>query len=96
MKTFVLNLSGYEAPGLSFRELRALFHQGAIERLTPCRSHREANWSTLDDLFPMLKYEARRGGVSLARSSGPIRRSATKLTAMPSLSELVRFLGGPV
>lgn len=93
--TFVLNLSGYEAPRLTAGELRALFHQGIIDRSTPCRGSRSSMWSTLDDIFPMLKYEPRRG-VRLSRSAGPIRRCAENLKATATFSELLRLLGTPV
>lgn len=96
MKTFVLNLSGYEPPELSAHELRALFHQGAIERNTPCRHRRSPIWSTVDEIFPMLKSEGRRGGVTLARTAGPIRRSPAKLMAAISFTDLVRYLGRSV
>ncbi|HMJ07310.1 MAG TPA: hypothetical protein VK474_13710 [Chthoniobacterales bacterium] len=95
MKSYVLNLGGYEPPEMSARELRTLFHQGAVERTTVCRHRRSLVWSTVDDIFPMLKYEPRRFCVSLARSPGPIRRSAAKLTAAASFGDLVRFLGRP-
>lgn len=96
MKAFVLNLGGYQPPEMSARELRTLFHQGVIERSTQCRHRKTQVWSTVDDLFPMLKYEPRCFGVVLSRrSAGPIRRSAAKLLAAPTVNDMLRFLGGP-
>lgn len=96
MKTFVLNPSGFELPGLSARELGTLFHQGMVERATPCRPSGDSVWSTVDDIFPMLKYQPRQCGLQLTRSAGrPIRRAAAKLLAAASFDDLVRFLGRP-
>lgn len=96
MKPFVLNLGGYTPPRVSARQLRTLFHQGVIERNTRCRHRKATVWSTIDEIFPMLKYEERRFGVVLSRKqTGPIRRSAAKLLTVPSLSELLHFLGRP-
>ncbi|MFN2508497.1 MAG: hypothetical protein ABR589_06960 [Chthoniobacterales bacterium] len=93
MKSFVLNLGGYETPRMSATEVSVLFHRGAIERTTPCRRRRASIWSTVDDIFPMLKYEVRQAGVCLAQSAGPMRRSAERLNATATFSDLLHFLG---
>jgi hypothetical protein len=93
MRKYVLNLSGYICAAIGARELYGLYHQGAIERNTPCRRQGAAAWSTVDDMFPMLKYEPRQGTTYIRPASGPMRRSAAKLLAAPSPDEMVRLMG---
>lgn len=87
MRKFVLNLSGYESDPMALRQLRRLYQEGAISRQTPCRERRGNRWSTLDDMFPMLKHEPR-SKLCIAGWTGPMRRTATNLTVMPAPGDL--------
>ena len=91
MKKFVLNLSGYESTAMTLRDVRNLYHEGAIGRHTPCRDRRDNRWSTVDNLFPMLKYEPR-SKLCIAGSTGPVRRVATKLLVIPPSGEAARLV----
>ena len=91
MKKFVLNLSGYESEPMTLREISKLYHEGGINRNTPCRMRTESAWSTVDDLFPMLKYEPR-SKLCVAGWSGPMRRAATQLLVMPATGEAARLV----
>jgi hypothetical protein len=79
MKNYVLNMSGHECAGISAHEISELFHQGAIERDTPCRRERSSIWKTVDEILPILSLEPRRAIFQLSHGSGPIRRAAPKL-----------------
>lgn len=83
MKKFVLNLSGYESELMALREIRKLYQEGAISRHTPCRGRRDERWSTVDDMFPMLKHEPR-SKLCIAGWNGPMRLAASQLLVMPA------------
>ena len=87
MKKFVLNLSGYESQPMAVREVRKLYQEGAISRHTPCRHRRDGRWSTVDDMFPMLKHEPR-SKLCIASWTGPMRLTATNLMVIPAAGEL--------
>ena len=91
MKKFMLNLSGYESEPMALRDIRKLYQEGSISRHTPCRERGRDAWSTVDDMFPMLKYEPR-SKLCIAGWSGPMRRVATKLLVMPSDGERARLV----
>jgi hypothetical protein len=91
MKKFVLNLSGYESQAMALRGIRKLYHEGSISRHTPCRARGAEGWSTVDDMFPMLKYEPR-SKLCIAGWTGPMRRAATKLLVMPANGERARLV----
>ena len=91
MKKFVLNLSGYESEPMPLRDIRKLYHEGAVSRHTPCRERGERTWSTVDDMFPMLKYEPR-SKLCIAGWSGPMRRVATQLLVIPPNGEAARVM----
>lgn len=83
MKKFVLNLGGYESQAMPMRQLRKLYQEGGISRHTPCRERRGNRWSTVDDMFPMLKHEPR-SKLCVAGWTGPMRRTATNLIVIPA------------
>jgi hypothetical protein len=91
MKKFVLNLSGYESEPMTLREISKLYHEGGVGRHTPCRARNEEAWSTVDDMFPMLKYEPR-SKLCIAGWSGPMRRAATQLLVVPPSGESARLV----
>ena len=91
MKKFVLNLSGYESEPMALRDIRKLFQEGGVSRHTPCRARGGEAWSTVDDLFPMLKYEPR-SKLCIAGWTGPMRLAATKLRVIPSTGEAARLV----
>ena len=91
MKKFVLNLSGYESEPMPLRDIRKLYEEGAISRHTPCRGRDDRAWSTVDDLFPMLKYEPR-SKLCIAGWSGPMRRVVTNLLVIPPTGERARLM----
>ena len=91
MKKFVLNLSGFESQPMLFRELRRLYNEGAISRHTPCRARGSSGWSTVDDMFPMLKHEPR-SKLCIAGWTGPMRLSAKNLLVIPSSGGMPRLV----
>ena len=91
MKKFVLNLGGYGSEPMALRDLRKLYQEGAISRHTPCRGRGAARWSTVDDMFPMLKHEPR-SKLCIAGWRGPMRRAVTKLLVVPSAGEAARLV----
>ena len=83
MKKFVLNLSGYESEPMALREVRRLYQEGSISRHTPCRNRRDERWSTVNDMFPMLKHEPR-SKLCIAGWTGPMRLTVTNLLVIPA------------
>ena len=83
MKKFVLNRSGYESEPMALRDIRKLYQEGAISRHTPCRERRDERWSTVDDMFPMLKQEPR-SKLCIAGWTGPMRLTVTNLMVIPA------------
>jgi len=43
---------------LNYREISQLYRGGQIGGRLPCKPRGEAKWRTLDEVFPLLKYEA--------------------------------------
>lgn len=46
---------------LNSREIDRLFRAGVLGGRQPCKPKGEARWRTIDELFPLLKYEADAG-----------------------------------
>ena len=54
---YELHVDGYHTP-LSATQIAELFHASRLRRHDPCRPVGQNNWQTIDELFPLLKYEA--------------------------------------
>jgi hypothetical protein len=52
-----IRVTGLPSP-LNRREISQLFRFGEIGQRTRCKPVGEAKWQTIDELFPLLKYEA--------------------------------------
>ena len=85
MKLYDLLVEGYHTP-LTASQIAKLFHAGQIQRNDPCKEVATERWRTIDELFPLLKYNSRassestRRGVSTDPSTDyakPAGRSAT-------------------
>ena len=50
---------GFPTP-LSAKEIAQLFNAGRVGRQTPCKPQRANHWRTLDEIFPLLKYDTSR------------------------------------
>jgi hypothetical protein len=50
---------GLHSP-LNSREISVLFRVGVLDEPAPCKPVGEAKWRTIDELFPLLKYESGR------------------------------------
>jgi hypothetical protein len=48
---------GFHTP-LSATQIADLFHSGRLDRSTPCRRAEKKEWRTVDELFPLLKYQS--------------------------------------
>lgn len=48
---------GYHSP-LTSEEISDLFVAGRVHRATPCKVSGQPRWRTIDELFPLLKYNA--------------------------------------
>ena len=47
---------GFHTP-LTEAQIGELFHAGRVGRNTPCKAVSQKDWRTIDELFPLLKYE---------------------------------------
>lgn len=67
MKLYDLLVDGYHSPR-SAEDIANLFRAGRLRKNDPCRATGTAHWKTVDELFPLLKYDSSRS-LSLAPSS---------------------------
>jgi hypothetical protein len=56
MHLFDILQDGYHTP-LTAAQIADLFHAGRLDRHTPCKPVAKKEWRTLDELFPLLKYD---------------------------------------
>ncbi len=66
VKYYDLDVDGYHAP-LNDGQIADLFAAGRLRKADPCRELGARAWRTLDEVFPLLKYDAR-GSVRSARA----------------------------
>jgi hypothetical protein len=55
---YELQVEGYHTP-LSPDQIAELYRAGRLRRADPCREINSCNWRTLDEIFPLLKYDSR-------------------------------------
>jgi hypothetical protein len=76
---------GYHTP-LTRTQIADLFHAGRLARDYPCKEVEKKEWRTIDELFPLLKYDAALPFVdkSAARpnSQAPYRALAVAISAL--------------
>jgi hypothetical protein len=60
---YELQVEGYHTP-LSPDQIAELYRAGRLRRADPCREVTSRDWRTLDEIFPLLKYDSR-GSVAL-------------------------------
>lgn len=59
MKLFDLLVDGYHTPRTA-EDIAELFRAGRLRKDDPCRIAGTKDWKTVDELFPLLKYDSRR------------------------------------
>jgi hypothetical protein len=64
---------GYHSP-LTKTQITELFHAGRLERNHPCKPLSQKHWRTVDELFPLLKYQS--ATISWDEPWEPVRRPA--------------------
>jgi hypothetical protein len=57
MDLYDVKARGFHSP-LNSREIGRLFRSGELDGRQACKPRGEAQWRTVDELFPILKYEA--------------------------------------
>jgi hypothetical protein len=58
-------------------QIAELFHAGRLKRNDPCKLAVKSTWQTVDELFPLLKYD------SAGQEIGPPRESRARLDLIP-------------
>lgn len=82
MKSYLLKLSGREEGPYSESQIAQMFADQKVDRYTPCKPESGADWKTIDDYLPMLKY-----GTQLpAPTPPPPVPPAIPQTAVPQVS----------
>jgi hypothetical protein len=56
LRTYFLNTTTGEQGPLTEEQVAQLFANGSVNRDTPCKVPGDADWKTIDDFMPMLKY----------------------------------------
>ena len=59
VKLYDLLVDGYHTPR-SAQDIADLYRAGRLRKNDPCRVSGTKDWKTLDELFPLLKYDSRR------------------------------------
>ena len=80
MKSYSLKFSGGQEGSYTEAQIAQIFADGRIDRNTPCKPAERADWKSVDDCLPMLKY-----GTQLPPPTQD-RGMATKPPPIPSLS----------
>jgi hypothetical protein len=78
VQLFEILQDGFHTP-LSATQIADLFHAGRLGRNTPCKALSKKEWRTIDELFPLLKYETSsqfRDSTSHAEIAFSIKHSA--------------------
>lgn len=57
MTLYDLGGQGYHSP-LTSEQIAELFHAGRVDRHHPCKPTAKSEWRTIDELFPLLKYDS--------------------------------------
>ena len=57
MDLYDIGARGFSSP-LNAGEISQLFRAGQLHPRIPCKPKGDATWRTIDELFPLLKYEA--------------------------------------
>ena len=57
MILYDLDVKGYHTP-LTREQIAELFHAGRVDRHHPCKLTTKSEWRTIDELFPLLKYDS--------------------------------------
>ncbi len=71
---------GCQTP-LTSAEIADLFHAGSFSRDEPCRRVGARTWRTLDELFPLLKYDAEAYSVTPEARESPSRSMTSPLAS---------------
>ena len=69
VKSYDLLVDGYHTP-LTSAHIAALFRSGRLRKNDPCKEVGKDQWRTLDELFPLLKYDSSR--VSESKEAAPL------------------------
>ena len=103
MKLYDLLVEGYHTP-LTASEIAERFHAGRLLRDDPCKEVGKTAWRTIDELFPLLKYDSSAGmtaGSASASIYGPttngafVTRRAVLIGTLVALFVVSSFLVGP-
>ncbi len=85
-----MKASGFQGP-LNAREIKQLYRSGIFGPRQPCKPRQEATWRTIDEIFPLLKYEAeapplRFGETARFRVKAPLLATAGLLLAFVAIT----------
>lgn len=98
MKLYDLLVEGYHTP-LTADQIAELFRAGRLQRHDPCKEKEKAAWRTIEDLFPLLKYDSaagipmRHAGAAI-RDGGNINRRALLIGIFITLLAISAFFIG--
>jgi hypothetical protein len=88
MDLYDVKARGFHCP-LNYREISRLYRTGQFSGRQACRPKGEARWQTIDELFPVLKYEAAAPPLRFEDQPQPGRR----VMFISTCALLLAFLG---
>jgi hypothetical protein len=87
VKLYDLLVDGYHTP-LTAAQIGELFHAGRLRRTDPCKEAGHKEFRTLDELFPLLKYDSSSSAVGLPQ--GQPKRTRSTLDCSDILGDEVK------
>lgn len=91
MDLYDVKAQGFPNP-LNYREINRLFRAGIFDGRQPCKPKGETKWRTIDELFPVLKYEAAAPPLRFDNSA----RADKRLPSTLACALIVALLGAAV
>ena len=88
MDLYDVKARGFHCP-LNYREISRLYRTGQFSGRQACKPKGEARWQTIDELFPVLKYEAAAPPLRFEDPPQPRRR----VMFISTCALLLAFLG---
>jgi O-antigen ligase len=77
MKSYLLKLDGREQGPLTDVQIAQMFADQRVNRSTPCKLEQGAEWRTIDDYMPTLKYGTQLPAPTPVRINAPAVTSAS-------------------
>ncbi|MEP7072172.1 MAG: hypothetical protein ABI839_07275 [Verrucomicrobiota bacterium] len=83
-----LSLKGFHTP-LTREEIARHFHLGRIKHTDACKPVAKSGWQTVDELFPLLKYDSSVAGIGYFDEAPALNRSRVFVVVVIAMALLI-------